>query len=95
MSTRREPPNPRRNGPCPCGSGKKFKKCHLLIDREEARVALENWKVALEERRRAVQARRAAVTGGSEPTRSRSLSAFLGATLAMSALSSQPESRKI
>jgi uncharacterized protein YecA (UPF0149 family) len=21
-----------RNDPCPCGSGKKYKKCHLLID---------------------------------------------------------------
>tara|TARA_R110000751_G_scaffold5643_8_gene25481 strand:+ start:661 stop:852 length:192 start_codon:yes stop_codon:yes gene_type:complete len=21
-----------RNNPCPCGSGKKFKKCHLIIE---------------------------------------------------------------
>ncbi|MEK7331440.1 MAG: SEC-C metal-binding domain-containing protein, partial [Candidatus Eisenbacteria bacterium] len=21
-----------RNDPCPCGSGKKYKKCHMLID---------------------------------------------------------------
>ena len=26
-----------RNGPCPCGSGKKFKKCHLLWAEEEQR----------------------------------------------------------
>jgi uncharacterized protein len=26
--TRRVPPAPGRNDPCPCGSGKKFKKCH-------------------------------------------------------------------
>ena len=23
---------PERNDPCPCGSGKKYKKCHMLID---------------------------------------------------------------
>jgi uncharacterized protein len=26
--TRRVEPTPGRNDPCPCGSGKKFKKCH-------------------------------------------------------------------
>ena len=26
--TRRVGPKPGRNDPCPCGSGKKFKKCH-------------------------------------------------------------------
>lgn len=26
----RNPPRVRRNEPCPCGSGKKFKKCHML-----------------------------------------------------------------
>ncbi len=38
--TRREPPRlpatrparPGRNAPCPCGSGKKYKKCHLGVD---------------------------------------------------------------
>ena len=25
---------PPRNSPCPCGSGKKYKKCHLLIERQ-------------------------------------------------------------
>lgn len=25
---RREEPKPGRNDPCPCGSGRKFKKCH-------------------------------------------------------------------
>lgn len=26
---RKNPPKIGRNDPCPCGSGKKFKKCHL------------------------------------------------------------------
>jgi uncharacterized protein len=26
--TRRVEPTPGRNDPCPCGSGKKYKKCH-------------------------------------------------------------------
>ncbi|MCA1791452.1 MAG: SEC-C domain-containing protein, partial [Thioalkalivibrio sp.] len=25
---------PSRNDPCPCGSGKKYKACHLRMDRE-------------------------------------------------------------
>jgi len=59
-------------------------------------VALENWKAAFEARRRAAQARRAAVTGsgGSEPTRTPAMHTFLGATMAMSALASQPSPRK-
>ena len=28
-----------RNAPCPCGSGKKYKKCHLAEDEERARAA--------------------------------------------------------
>ena len=28
---RREVPKPGRNDPCPCGSGKKFKKCHGAV----------------------------------------------------------------
>lgn len=28
-----------RNAPCSCGSGKKYKKCHLLIEREAAEQA--------------------------------------------------------
>jgi hypothetical protein len=28
-----------RNAPCPCGSGKKYKKCHLELDEEQARRA--------------------------------------------------------
>jgi hypothetical protein len=31
------PPPPGRNEPCWCGSGKKYKKCHLAADEEEAR----------------------------------------------------------
>jgi len=27
---------PERNGPCWCGSGKKYKKCHLLEDDKKA-----------------------------------------------------------
>lgn len=39
-----EPPAPRtqqagRNDPCPCGSGKKYKKCHLDADRQPQRAA--------------------------------------------------------
>ncbi|MGH7742156.1 MAG: SEC-C metal-binding domain-containing protein, partial [Candidatus Eiseniibacteriota bacterium] len=29
---RHEGPRVGRNDPCPCGSGKKYKKCHMLID---------------------------------------------------------------
>jgi preprotein translocase subunit SecA len=28
----RSAPRAGRNDPCPCGSGKKYKKCHMLID---------------------------------------------------------------
>jgi preprotein translocase subunit SecA len=28
----RSTPKVGRNDPCPCGSGKKYKKCHMLID---------------------------------------------------------------
>jgi uncharacterized protein len=28
VETLRKPPEPGRNDPCWCGSGKKFKKCH-------------------------------------------------------------------
>ena len=31
---RREKPKVGRNDPCHCGSGKKYKKCHLLSDME-------------------------------------------------------------
>jgi len=30
-----------RNAPCPCGSGKKYKKCHLAIQQEEMQKQLE------------------------------------------------------
>jgi len=30
-------PRPGRNDPCPCGSGKKYKRCHLEADEREAR----------------------------------------------------------
>ena len=33
---RKDPPKQQRNALCQCGSGKKYKKCHLLIEREEA-----------------------------------------------------------
>lgn len=32
---------PRRNDPCPCGSGKKYKKCCLMNDEAEALVQLD------------------------------------------------------
>lgn len=41
-------PKPARNEPCFCGSGKKFKKCHLLLDHERARQE----ELAAAERRR-------------------------------------------
>jgi uncharacterized protein YecA (UPF0149 family) len=34
----RIPPKVGRNEPCPCGSGKKFKKCHLVRDGEPTAV---------------------------------------------------------
>lgn len=33
---RREEPRVGRNDPCPCGSGKKYKKCHMDKDLEES-----------------------------------------------------------
>lgn len=39
MPVKREPvvvgPKAGRNDPCPCGSGKKYKKCHLLLEGSE------------------------------------------------------------
>jgi SEC-C motif-containing protein len=32
-------PPPGRNDPCYCGSGKKYKQCHLDLDEAEARAA--------------------------------------------------------
>jgi len=32
---------PRRNDPCPCGSGKKYKQCCLIKDEAKARAARE------------------------------------------------------
>jgi len=32
---------PGRNDPCPCGSGKKYKQCHLAADEASARAARE------------------------------------------------------
>jgi hypothetical protein len=37
---------PGRNDPCPCGSGKKYKQCHLAAD--EAKARAEREKVAAE-----------------------------------------------
>ena len=36
-------PKQQRNAPCSCNSGKKYKKCHLLIEREEAIKAEAEW----------------------------------------------------
>lgn len=46
---RKDPPKQQRNAPCACGSGKKYKKCHLIIEREEDIKAELEW----EERRKA------------------------------------------
>ncbi len=32
----KKPQRPRRNKPCPCGSGLKYKKCHYLLIRQRA-----------------------------------------------------------
>ena len=32
-----------RNDLCPCGSGKKFKKCHLLIQDEAKQIENDAW----------------------------------------------------
>ena len=32
-----------RNDPCYCGSGKKYKKCHLLVEAEAERIADIEW----------------------------------------------------
>lgn len=33
------PATPGRNDPCPCGSGKKYKQCHLAADEAKQRAA--------------------------------------------------------
>ena len=37
----RRPPRVGRNEPCPCGSGKKFKRCHFLMPAETYRNEVE------------------------------------------------------
>lgn len=32
-----------RNDPCYCGSGKKYKKCHMLVEEEAQRIADLEW----------------------------------------------------
>jgi hypothetical protein len=44
---------PGRNDPCYCGSGKKYKKCHLDIDREAHRAAVEALPMLAEQARKA------------------------------------------
>lgn len=39
-----------RNGPCPCGSGKKYKKCCLVTERAQARAAQAKRRYALRTR---------------------------------------------
>jgi uncharacterized protein YecA (UPF0149 family) len=36
LTFRREQPKAGRNDPCPCGSGKKYKKCCMLKDQQGA-----------------------------------------------------------
>jgi len=46
-----------RNGPCHCGSGAKYKKCHLLIERAEAEakeLAAEQARLSRPPRRRRI-----------------------------------------
>lgn len=35
----------KRNDPCPCGSGKKYKKCHGMVEAEKKKV-MRNYSVA-------------------------------------------------
>jgi hypothetical protein len=44
-----------RNAKCACGSGLKYKKCCLLVERENARLAMLEWK---ENMRKRAEARR-------------------------------------
>lgn len=39
-----------RNALCSCGSGKKYKKCHLLVEREDARLAEIEWREQMKQR---------------------------------------------
>lgn len=71
---RKDPPKQQRNAPCTCGSGKKYKKCHLLIEREEAIKAELEW----EERRKArAEARRRELENLSDTMRERGASPFV------------------
>ena len=45
-----------RNAKCACGSGIKYKKCCLLVERENARLAEIEWRVRMKQR--AEEARR-------------------------------------
>jgi len=49
-----------RNDPCPCGSGKKYKHCHMRADREAAQQAKMEAAQRAEEERLAQQAAREA-----------------------------------
>lgn len=92
--------NPRRNDPCFCGSGKKFKKCHLLVDRaeREAEIALEKERRLaryLELQERAARDREARLAGADTPVdrslyRNRGYGMWMAAAIAMGGLSQSP-----
>lgn len=68
-----------RNAKCACGSGQKYKKCCLLTERENARLAEIEWKARMarraEERR---EAERAANEALIEQAKSERLGVFFG-----------------
>ena len=58
--------NTKRNDPCPCGSGRKYKKCHLEADEGAQHAATQAAKAAADSAAAAAAA--AAATEGAEPT---------------------------
>lgn len=75
---------PARNEPCPCGSGKKFKKCHYLTNHEAERQSA----IALSERMKAEAAAERAARAQCTELRGRkpntlALAALLGMAVAI------------
>jgi hypothetical protein len=74
---RKEMSKPGRNDPCPCGSGKKYKNCHMLIEKESSAAKYtaggkRKFKakvITLQDKSQSVFSRSATVvTGPTEPT---------------------------
>ena len=78
---RKDPPKQQRNAPCACGSGKKYKKCHLLIEREEAIKAAQEWE---KQRKARAEARRRELEHLSDMMRERAASPFMSPRMTIS-----------